>query len=191
MPTELDPTKYGDMAARLIEPRRLAELGPGAPNRAAQPLLSTLSPETLFAGHKLRDPRMAAACCAGLWLYHDYFAESHAISQDIDTPSGSFWHAILHRREPDFWNSKYWFRRVRQHPIYEPLHAAAAQAARRLPDSPAATALSAWTRWDPAAFVDLCEAAQAGQPDCEPLCREIQRCEWKLLFDYCYEQAVA
>jgi hypothetical protein len=32
------------------------------------------------------------------------------------TDSLSFWHAIMHRREGDFWNSKYWYARCRNHP---------------------------------------------------------------------------
>ena len=56
---------------------------------------------------------MAACCLAGVWLLHDYLDESHTISQRIDTPSGSFWHGIMHRREGDFSNAKYWFRPLR------------------------------------------------------------------------------
>ena len=49
---------------------------------------------------------MASACLAGLWLYHDYLDESHAVSQSIHTPAGSYWHGLMHRREPDFANPK-------------------------------------------------------------------------------------
>lgn len=49
---------------------------------------------------------------AGLWLYVDDLERSHTISQNIHTPAGSYWHGIMHRREGDFWNSKYWFRKA-------------------------------------------------------------------------------
>ncbi|MGB1126733.1 MAG: hypothetical protein ACPG4Q_16145, partial [Phycisphaeraceae bacterium] len=38
---------------------------------------------------------------AGLWLYVDELDRSHEYSQSIHTPTGSFWHAIMHRREGD------------------------------------------------------------------------------------------
>src|SRR5690606_33004536 len=53
---------------------------------------------------------------AGLWLYVDELDRSHQASQRIETPTGSFWHAIMHRREGDVSNSKYWFRRTGKHP---------------------------------------------------------------------------
>ncbi len=46
---------------------------------------------------------------AGLWLYVDELDQSHQVSQGIHTVEGSLWHGIMHRREGDFWNSKYWF----------------------------------------------------------------------------------
>jgi hypothetical protein len=54
---------------------------------------------------------------AGLFLYIDELDLSHRLSQDLDSPTGSYWHAIMHRREGDFSNSKYWLNRAGRHPF--------------------------------------------------------------------------
>ena len=69
---------------------------------------------------------MAEGCLAGLWLLYDFLDESHTISQSLDTLEGSYWHGIMHRREPDYENAKYWFRRVPVHPIHAELAAGGA-----------------------------------------------------------------
>ncbi|HMF12844.1 MAG TPA: hypothetical protein VKE94_11075, partial [Gemmataceae bacterium] len=126
---------YSPAINDLLRDERLAPLGPGTPNVSVRVQLAALTNENLLASHPVRDADMAAACRAGLWLYHDFLDESHSISQDIDTPTGSYWHGLLHRREPDFSNSKYWFRRVGTHPVFEPLFIAAAELARADPQS--------------------------------------------------------
>lgn len=182
-----DPARYGPRVAALLEPARLAELGPGRPNEAARSQLAALTPSNLFLPQRVADESMAAACLAGLWLYHDFQSESHAISQDLPTASGSYWHGILHRREPDFANAKYWFRRVGQHEIGPALLAHAQQLARGA--GPQAAGLLEQATWDHFAFVDLCRSALAGRSSVEPLCRDIQQAEWRLLFESCYRHA--
>ena len=191
---DFDPTAYGPAVAAVLEPSRLAELGPGQPNLAQRERLEQLSIATLLDGREVRDVAMGSACLAGLWLYHDFFDESHAISQDLATTTGSYWHGILHRREPDYGNAKYWFRRVGQHPVFDRLVVAAREIAPAAPsgglDAPARY-LVEQKCWDPLRFVDLCEtAARGSQGELARLCRQIQLREWQTLFDYCYRSAV-
>src|SRR5687768_14593322 len=120
-----DPSKYGQAISDLLVREEPNELGPGSPNRSVYSRLSSLSPSDL--SHSIRDQQMARACLAGLWLLHDFLDESHSISQEIDTTTGSYWHGIMHRREPDYGNAKYWFRRMGQHPMCAPLLACTRQ----------------------------------------------------------------
>lgn len=184
----MDPTSFPLIVRDLLSPERLPSLGPGHPNEGARDRLHSLTVESLCAPHPVRQRDFATACLAGLWLYHDFLDESHRISQDLHTSTGSYWHALMHRRELDFENAKYWFHRVDTHPIYEALLAAAAELAADAP--PGAAFLRTQADWQPFAFVDLCAASLAGQMPCDDLCRQIQKREWELLFDWCYRHAV-
>jgi hypothetical protein len=175
MPQRFDPSAYDPAVAELLAEDRVAPLGPGSPNRAARPKLAALTAEALLAPRPVRDGDMARACLAGLWLYHDFLDESHTISQDIDTTTGSYWHAVLHRREPDPGNSKYWWRRVGPHPVLRQL-------------TEQAPALG-YHFTDAFAFVDFVERVRdTGTPD-EEVAKRVQRLEWQLLFDHCFRQA--
>jgi hypothetical protein len=152
-----DPTAYGPVVAGLLSEPRLADLGPGSPVLAVRDALRTLD--------------LPAARRAGLWLYFDFLHESHEISQDLDTPDGSFWHAVMHRREPDPSNSKYWWRKVGPHSVLEAL-------VRQAP------ALG-YHYTTPEAFVDFCERVRGTNSPDELLAKRVQLLEWQLLFDHC------
>jgi hypothetical protein len=189
-----DPQAYGPAVAPLLQPERLCELGPGRPNEAARKLLSSLTPDTLFPGRRVIDSAMARCCLAGLWLWHDFLDESHALSQEIETATGSYWHGILHRREPDAENAKYWFRRVGTHEVFSRLSHETARSLLRddvagLHAPPEARFLVEHSSWDPYRFIDLCQTAQSSPPLSE-LCRQVARTEWQLLFDFCYRRSI-
>ncbi|MEX0939541.1 MAG: hypothetical protein WDZ59_16880 [Pirellulales bacterium] len=185
-----DPAAYGPVFAELLAGDRCRALGPGQPDRGARDALAGFNSQQAFGGQSIAEEDMARLCESGLWLLYDYLDESHTISQGVHNTSGSYWHAIMHRREPDESNSKYWFRRVGDHPVYVPLALAARESAERIGISDASAYLTSGSGWDPFAFVDLCSAARRGHAPVEPLCREIQQRECELLWDYCYRQAV-
>lgn len=164
----IDANTYPPILAALLRRLPLAPLGPGHPDASMRPALEAL------ANHRVAD-----TCRAGLWLAFDFLDESHKLSQDIDTPEGSFWHAILHRREPDASNSKYWWRRVGTHTVFQELAIAAAVLGHGQPGD----------AWDPFAFVDRCEKTRGTGSAEEQTCQLVQRAEWELLFAWCYRQS--
>ena len=166
-----DPAQYAPAFAALLSPDRLNPLDAGRPDRSFLARLEALSTATAFAPHVVRDENMATACRAALFLHYDFLDQSHALSQDLHTPEGSYWHGILHRREPDFDNAKYWFRRVGTHPVMEPLRPRRPNGAAEEP-SLATRFLVEQPRWDPLAFVDLCEA---GWPVAPTACSFVSR----------------
>ena len=53
--------------------------------------------------------------------YFSCFEEAHELVSKSESRECELWHAILHRREPDYSNAAYWFRRVGAHPVFESL----------------------------------------------------------------------
>ena len=172
-----DPSNYPAPIATLWEVDRLPELGPGRPNEVLKASLIALEVRDLFP--KAHNEEAARACLSGLWLYHDFLDESHTISQDLPSWYGSYWHGIMHRREPDASNAKYWFRRVEANPVYELLASEASELRMTLEGG----------KWDPFALVDQCERERGQRTEGEMICRRVQLREMQLLFDLCYHKA--
>ena len=194
----LQPEQYGPVIADLLAAPRIAELGAGTLDARLAKVLASMSAADLFPHATVVDDRMADACLAGLWLHADGLDPSHQISQSIETQTGSFWHGIMHRREGDFGNSKYWFRRVGRHAVFGSL----ARDVRELAAAaslPQVASLAGQAEWNPDRWIDLCElAVRSGgnNPSLAPesplvgFCRQVQALEWRHLFDYSYRQAV-
>lgn len=168
---DFQPEKYGARVGQLLAKAELPPLGPGIERSDLKTELMQISADD-FSGKILEGP--AFQCClSGLWLLFNFLDRSHTISQDIHTKDGSFWHAIMHRREPDAWNSKYWWRKVGQHPVLSEL-------------GRHCTSIG-YDYTTPENFVDFAERHRDTGSQEEELARQVQLLEWQLLFDYCYE----
>ncbi len=167
----------------LIGTAPLNPLGAGQPQKQFAAQIARVG-----AGLPTQDEPMAKACLSGLWLLFDFLDESHNISQGIHSSTGSFWHGIMHRREPDASNAAYWFERTGHHPVFPEI----SQALSKLPgwQKNASRELESLAQeWNPFVFIDLCEKYSGSGDDAEILCRQIQKTEWQILFDYCYQKA--
>jgi hypothetical protein len=99
---------------------------------------------------------------AGLHLLNDDLERGHALAQAHEgDKTCDYWHAIVHRREGDFENAKYWLGRVARHPVLARVHDGGPKAAIR--------------------FVDRCREAK---PDEHAELERIQRREMLGLLEY-------
>ncbi len=178
----------GGEPSSIVAALALAGLGPdvGPPLIRAAPARPGLirgASEAALAKLLPRAPRpKLLVLSAGLLQILDDWDASHVAAQEADDLGESefspYWHAIAHRREPDPDNAAYWFRRVGEHPAFDPLAEAVA---------PLAVDGSGLVRdgsWDPLAFIRSCgdAARKPGSPG-EALARRIQRLEMLILLD--------
>jgi hypothetical protein len=171
----IEAADYGTEVERILNldgggnrPMPLAPCNGSSPDARAQ--IGRFQAVQLFP--KARAPEGALS---GLFLYFSCLDEAHRIAQDISGPDGSYWHAIMHRQEPDPGNSAYWFRSTGKHAIFTALR-----------EEAAAAGFHCGASWDPFRFIDYCEAARRrpGSKE-EQIAMQVQLSEWRLLFDYC------
>ncbi len=149
-------------------------------------------------GSEVKSPDDAVALAAGLWQMNGFLEQSHELAQSVEggcrEKAGDYWHAIMHRREPDYSNAKYWFRRVGTHGIHPFLARDADDILTACPSTEAPlwqaklTGNNA-TKWNPLSFVDLCERVEnGGDEELGLAARQIQLIEMVLLLKSTHHQ---
>lgn len=119
-------------------------------------------------------------------LWHDQWHVAHTIVQELADADAAFIHGIIHRREPDYWNAKYWFRRVGTHPLHPVLGALAVKLAATAEREDVGTRCAPGGVWDPMAFVDFVQEV-AALPVRDPghqLAVTLQEAESRLLLEH-------
>lgn len=172
-----------DLAERvLLQEGLLEKLTPSEPlNWDMLPRIRDTADADLAGGLAIAD-RSALALFRGLLLYGvDALDACHAFFQDDPSPLGSYCHGMMHRREGDFDNARYWFRRAGVQPFFERLHRDAAQYS---------SVMARQQSWDPYLFTGECEQAKFGAEENLAECRKLLRAEWEAALGYCWRQAV-
>lgn len=170
---------------KLLATAGLPELGPGP--RANVLPEAALNSEVSKLFKSATSPPETQELVRGLvLLWHDHLDAAHGIAQGIENADGSFLHGIVHRREPDYGNAKYWFRHTGRHGSFPEI-------ARRVMDLSAlktnrdlSTKLAPNGEWDAFAFIDLCaQSEKAGALDATAQAlREIQSIETEVLLEH-------
>jgi hypothetical protein len=122
---------------------------------------------------------MVENCRAGLLLFNDDLDPAHDIVQNIETATGSFWHAIVHRREGDFSNARYWWNRTGSHPAFDEIFDIVIH---KVPDFEFLDEIRESLAWDPIVFTRYCE--RADDSDVEKL-ELVQKIEMSTLLRWC------
>lgn len=113
-----------------------------------------------------------------LWLRVGRIDQAHMIVQDATAGIDAYIHGVVHRLEGDYWNSKYWFRQVRDPSLVQKV---ISEVESKSKQAGLATGLA--KQFDPSQFVDTCERV-LGKPkesDLLDQLRQLGQFEWEAL----------
>jgi hypothetical protein len=187
-----------DILQPLLQRTPLQPLAPeNVFNQDIDQIIGELSPEELIDREPC-DKDYSLAWKSGLHLWNDSLDKSHTISQNIENQTGSYWHGIMHRMEPDYSNAKYWFRLVGIHPAFELLQKKVSTYLEqdgiidKVNHSEMKSILHKILKqdqWDPNLFIDAVELQLQSQgADAKDILERIQQLEMLNLLQYTYHK---
>jgi hypothetical protein len=173
---------YSEFIDRLLRADKLLEkLTPAEPLDWELPRrIGEASDATLAGGVEIGAAETFALVRGGLLYAVDALDPAHGFFQEAHTDLGSYWHGMMHRREGDFDNARYWFRRAGTLPFFAALHRAT---------SGVSADMARQSSWDPYLFTGQCEQARFGAEELVAEAVKLQRLEFETIFDYCWRQA--
>lgn len=156
--------------------------------------LDELSPEQII-GRPPADVHAARLVRGGLFHLYGFLDGCHEAAQAVEEPTSNFWHALMHRAEGDFDNSKYWWRRAGAHPVFADLYREATAMLKSAVGRDAAELrgkLDKAGEWDAFAFVDFCRGCAGGRAGktAIDLAARIAALEFRLLFAHTAAAAI-
>ena len=148
------------MAAQSIQAAALAKrITPGTP----QPSLT----------EEIKRCDCSGEVRAGMFFLNGDWDLAHRAAQGLDSANGAYWHALVHRQEGDYSNSKYWMRRVSDSPVFPLLVEVAGREGEEAGVAPRG-------RWDPVRFTDF-----YADPSHPPCTRRVEQREREALLELC------
>jgi len=174
---------YSDFVDRVfLQEKFLEKLIPSAPQDYALVRRIQGAEDKLIAGDRpIKNAEMFALVRGGLLYAADAIHEAHVIFQEAKGDLGSYWHGMMHRREGDFDNARYWFRRAGVLPVFGAMHRAASETS---------AVMARQSNWDPYLFTGECEQARHGETESLKELAGLQRVEFEVLFEYCWRKAL-
>jgi hypothetical protein len=184
-----------DIVSKL---RNRQSLPPLTPERMWHPgldaLITAISPDELTGGRP-DGLRSVQAWKASLHLWNDSLEPAHQLVQNLETTTGSALHGILHRRERDYGNAKYWFHRAGDHPAFHGLQVRVIEFLEEIrrtegiPAGPAGAALQSMSgqgAWNSYLFCDAVEIVETriGDDTARAVLETIQQLELEAVMRY-------
>ncbi len=176
--------KWLDSLPRVVPLRAVSPGEPGSPSSNEKRLEQWITDSRLPADSLIT---------AMLWLRIGVIDPPHEIVQSETTPLASYLHGVVHRLEGDYWNSKYWFRQVRDSQLLQSLSHSMQEKLKEanLFSFAANFKIMQGSSFVPSEFVSACEQqSQQAMPDSESEASlgHLGWAEWASLWELIYQE---